>query len=97
LTGGGTETVKVLIPTVLRRATHGEAEIYVTATSISECIEKLEERFPGLRERLCDAEGEIRRFVNIYVNGEDVRFLAGLATPVGPEDEISIIPAVSGG
>jgi molybdopterin synthase sulfur carrier subunit len=65
--------------------------------SVAECIASLEASYPGLKERLCDESGEIRRFVNIYVNGEDVRFLQGLATPLKDGDEVSIVPAVAGG
>ena len=65
--------------------------------SLAQCIDALEAAYPGLKDRLCDEAGEIRRFVNIYVNGEDVRFLQGLATPVSDGDEVSIVPAVAGG
>jgi len=64
---------------------------------LRECIEGLDAKFPGLKERLLDEAGQIRRFVNIYVNGEDVRFLQGLDTPLHPGDEVSIVPAVAGG
>lgn len=90
-------TVKILIPTVLRRATGGMNEVPVEGGTIADCIDKLEAQFPGLKERLCDESGEIRRFVNVYVNGEDVRFLAGKATPTQAGDEVSIVPAVAGG
>ncbi len=65
--------------------------------SLAQCIDGLDAAYPGLKDRLCDEAGEIRRFVNIYVNGEDVRFLGGLATPVQDGDEVSIVPAVAGG
>jgi len=65
--------------------------------SLAECIDGLDAAYPGLKDRLCDEAGEIRRFVNIYVNGEDVRFLQGLATAVKDGDEVSIVPAVAGG
>ncbi len=65
--------------------------------SLAQCIDALEASYPGLKERLCDEAGEIRRFVNIYVNGEDVRFLRGLATDLKDGDEVSIVPAVAGG
>lgn len=90
-------TIRILIPTVLRRATQGLGEVRLAGNTIAECIEGLEARFPGMKDRLCDENGEIRRFVNVYVNGEDVRFLAGIATPVQSGDEVSIVPAVAGG
>lgn len=90
-------TVRVLIPAVLRQVTQGLGEVRLTGTSVADCIENLEAQFPGIKDRLCDESGEIRRFVNMYVNGQDVRFLAGKATPVQPGDELSIVPAVAGG
>ena len=65
--------------------------------SLAQCIDGLDAAYPGLKDRLCDEAGEIRRFVNIYVNGEDVRFLQGLTTPIKDGDEVSIVPAVAGG
>jgi molybdopterin synthase sulfur carrier subunit len=91
-------SVTVRIPTPLRKLT-GEREV-VTADgggSLLELIGRLDGEYPGLKDRLCDESGEIRRFVNVYVNGEDVRFLSGLETPVKEGDEISIVPAVAGG
>lgn len=90
-------SVRILIPTVLRKTTQGQSEVRIPGNTIGECIEALEGQFPGIRDRLCDESGEIRRFVNIYVNGEDVRFLTGTATPVRAGDEVSIVPAVAGG
>lgn len=90
-------SVKVRIPTPLRRLAGGKDEVTVTGHTLQECVNVLEAEFPGFLERLCDEDGEIRRFVNIYVNGEDVRFLDGLTTPVKAGDEISIVPAVAGG
>ncbi|MBI2303274.1 MAG: MoaD/ThiS family protein [Chloroflexi bacterium] len=89
--------VKVRIPTPLRRLTNGREILEITAADLGQGIESMETQFPGLKERLCDEEGEIRRFVNIYVNGEDVRFLQGLATSLEAGDEVSIVPAVAGG
>jgi molybdopterin synthase sulfur carrier subunit len=89
--------VLVRIPTPLRRLTKGQDKLDVSATTISEMIEKLETSYPGFRERLVDEGGELRYFVNIYLNGEDVRFLKGLKTPMKSGDEISIVPAVAGG
>lgn len=87
----------VRIPTPLRQLTAGAREISVNSETVGACIAQLEARFPGVGERLCDERGELRRFINVYVNGEDVRFLAGLATPLRPGDEVSIVPAVAGG
>lgn len=90
-------TVRIMIPTVLRKATQGQSEIRLSGASIADCIDKLEAQFPGIKDRLCDENGEIRRFVNIYVNGEDIRFIGGKNTPVKAGDEVSIVPAVAGG
>ncbi|HLF08713.1 MAG TPA: ubiquitin-like small modifier protein 1 [Dehalococcoidia bacterium] len=89
--------VKVRIPTPLRGLTSGQDAIEGAEGRLAEMIEQLEARYPGLKDRLCDEGGELRRFVNIYVNGEDVRFLEGLATNVSAGDEVSIVPAVAGG
>lgn len=90
-------SVKVLVPSPLRRLTSGESEVQAEGQTLGETIEDLERRFPGVKERICDEAGELRRFVNVYVNGEDVRFLQGLVTPLKAGDEISIVPAVAGG
>jgi molybdopterin synthase sulfur carrier subunit len=90
-------SVTVRIPTPLRALT-GQQEVLVgDGGRLIECIEALDARYPGLKERLVDEAGQLRRFVNIYVNGEDVRFLQGLDTPLKPGDEVSIVPAVAGG
>ena len=91
-------SVTVRIPTPLRKLT-GDREV-VTAdggSSLLEIIGRLDQEYPGLRDRICDESGEMRRFVNLYVNGEDVRFLSGLETLVKEGDEVSIVPAVAGG
>ena len=90
-------SVIVKIPTPLRKLTADQDSVSADGASLSECITSLESSYPGLKERLYDESGEIRRFVNIYVNGEDVRFLQGLATPLKDGDEVSIVPAVAGG
>lgn len=90
-------TVKVRIPEPLRRATKGEGTVEVQARNIAECIDRLEVKYPGMKERLMGDSGELRHFVNVYVNGEDVRFLQGLTTPLNSGDEVSIVPAVAGG
>lgn len=90
-------SVLVRIPTPLQGLTGGKKEVEVKGTTISEVIVDLDQKFPGLKERLLDENGELRRFVNVYLNEEDIRFLQGLTTPVEKEAEISIIPAVAGG
>ena len=90
-------SVTVRIPTPLRRVTNGVDKVTVEGETLSAIIVGLDEQYPGLKERLCDEEGELRNFVNIYVNGEDVRFLDGLGTAINTGDEISIVPAVAGG
>jgi molybdopterin synthase sulfur carrier subunit len=90
-------SVRVRIPTPLRSATDGVAELDVDAVSVSTVISELETRYPMIRGRLRDEEGALRRFVNLYVNGEDVRFKNGLDTSLKAGDELSIIPAVAGG
>ncbi|MBI2918229.1 MAG: MoaD/ThiS family protein [Chloroflexi bacterium] len=90
-------SVRVRIPEPLRRATQGEGTVEVQAGTIAECIDRLEAKYPGMRERLVGDSGELRHFVNVYVNGEDVRFLQGLTTPLNVGDEVSIVPAVAGG
>ncbi|MEA2434294.1 MAG: sulfur-carrier protein [Actinomycetota bacterium] len=90
-------SVTVRIPTQLRSLTDGANEVNASGAKVTELIEDLEANFPGLRERLLDEGGELRRFVNIYLNDEDVRFLEGLQTDVPEGAKISIIPAVAGG
>jgi len=89
--------VVVRIPTPLRRMTNGQDKVEMEASNLVDMIEKLESSYPGFKERLIDENGELRYFVNIYLNGEDVRFLNGLATAAKSGDEISIVPAVAGG
>ena len=91
-------SVTVRIPTPLRKLTNEEATVTADgATNIAQVIDALEAKHPGLKERVCDETGELRRFVNIYVNGEDIRFESGLATKVATGDEVSIVPSVAGG
>ena len=89
--------VMVRIPTPLRKMTNGQDKIELPESDLSGLIENLESSFPGFKERLVDENGELRYFVNIYLNGEDVRFLDGLDTSTASGDEISIVPAVAGG
>ena len=90
-------SVKVRIPTPLRAATDGVAGLNVEAATVLLLIEDLESRYPAIKGRLRDDAGEMRRFVNLYVNGEDVRFRDGLGTNLKAGDELSIVPAVAGG
>ncbi len=89
--------ISVKIPTPLRSLTNDVDRVTSEGETIAALVESLEAAYPGMKERLCEESGELRRFVNIYVNGEDVRFLDGLATALGEDDEISIVPAVAGG
>lgn len=88
---------KVRIPTPLRKLTNNEELVEVNAASVGEVFKELQSRFPGIQERLLDESGAVRRFVNVYVNDEDIRFLQNQETPIQPTDEISIIPAIAGG
>ena len=90
-------SILIRIPAPLRAVTAGESEVRVDGESVDAALGQLEGRFPEIRRRLRDEAGEIRRFVNLYVNGEDIRFLSGLKTAVKSGDEMSIIPAVAGG
>ncbi len=89
--------VKVLIPTPLQKFTSDRATIECSGASVNELIEALEDSCPGIKARLCDEEGKPRRFLNFYVNSEDIRFLEGTETPLKDGDEVSIVPAVAGG
>ncbi|PYM57333.1 MAG: molybdopterin synthase sulfur carrier subunit [Candidatus Rokuibacteriota bacterium] len=89
--------VVVRIPTPLRRITSGASEVVAKGKDVAELIEDLERQFPGLRERLVEESGELRRFINVYVNQEDVRFLSGGETALKDGDEVSIVPAIAGG
>lgn len=89
--------VTVLIPTPLRKMTNEQEKVTVNGLSVGEVIDDLGRQFPGIKDRICDADGELRRFVNVYVNGEDVRFEGGKAAAVKDGDEVSIVPAIAGG
>lgn len=89
--------VKVLIPTPLRNLTANAAEVEVEAADVAALVQALEAKHPGLKERLCDDSGKLRRFVNVYLNEEDIRFLQGEATALKAGDEVSIVPAIAGG
>jgi molybdopterin synthase sulfur carrier subunit len=90
-------SVKVRIPTPLRGLTGDKDVVAGDEGTLAACIEGLETAYPGLKNRICDDTGELRRFVNIYINGEDVRFMDGLASALKSGDEVSIVPAVAGG
>ena len=90
-------SVQVLIPTPLQKFTANEASLELEATSVDDLLQAMEARFPGILERLCDEKGKLRRFLNVYVNSEDIRFLDHQKTPLEDGDEVSIVPAVAGG
>ena len=90
-------SIRVRIPTPLRRFTGGSEEVNVSGATIAAVVGDLERQYPGIKERICDEEGKVRRFVNLYVNGDDIRFLSELDTPIKDGDEISIVPAIAGG
>ena len=89
--------VRVRIPTPLRSLTKGAADVQVKADTVIDLIEDLERQHPGLRDRLVEENGELRRFINIYVNQEDIRFLQGEKTSLKDGDEVVIVPAIAGG
>ncbi|HXG52345.1 MAG TPA: ubiquitin-like small modifier protein 1 [candidate division Zixibacteria bacterium] len=89
--------VRVRVPTPLRKFTHGADEVDAQGSTVKAIVEDLERKFPGIKERICDENGKIRRFVNVYVNGDDIRFLQNLETSLKEGDSISIVPAIAGG
>jgi molybdopterin synthase sulfur carrier subunit len=89
--------VQVRIPTPLRKLTGGAEAVQAEGTSVATVVANLDQQFPGIKDRICDEGGQVRRFVNIFVNGEDIRFLQQLGTPVKAGDELSIVPAIAGG
>ena len=89
--------ITVRIPTPLRRVTDGQDRVNADGASLKEIIDSMEGQYPGIKERICDPDGNLRNFVNVYVNGEDVRFLEGIDSATGDGDEVSIVPAVAGG
>jgi molybdopterin synthase sulfur carrier subunit len=90
-------TVKVLVPTALQKFTQNQATLQCSGKNIIELLDDLEASFPGIKKSLCDDEGKPRRFINLYVNSEDIRFLQGAETSLKDGDEVSIVPAVAGG
>ena len=89
--------VLVRIPTPLRSLTRGAAQVQADASNVQDLIDVLESQYPGLRDRLVENGGELRRFINIYINQEDIRFLQGASTTLKQGDEVSIVPAIAGG
>jgi len=89
--------VRVRVPTPLRRFTNGADEVSAEGDTIRALMEDLERRYPGIQQRICDEAGKIRRFVNVYVNGDDIRFLQNMETALKEGDSISIVPAIAGG
>ncbi|MBI5903551.1 MAG: MoaD/ThiS family protein [Deltaproteobacteria bacterium] len=89
--------IKIRIPTPLRKLTNGADEVVAEGGNITEVIEDLEKNYPGLKERICESDGKLRRFVNIYLNDEDIRFKKNMETELKDSDEVSIIPAIAGG
>ena len=90
-------SVRVRVPTPLRKFTNGADEVSAQGSSIKALVNDLEKTYPGIKERICDETGKVRRFVNVYVNGDDIRFLQNLETAVKEGDNISIVPAIAGG
>ena len=89
--------VQVKIPTPLRKYTGGSGGVEAEGNTVAALVDDLERRYPGVKERICDDSGQVRRFVNIFVNGEDIRFLQNLDTAVKAGDEVSVVPAIAGG
>lgn len=89
--------IKVRIPTPLRKLTNGADEVMANGSNVSEIINDIERNYPGIKERICETDGNLRRFVNIYLNDEDIRFKNNLETTLTENDELSIIPAIAGG
>ena len=90
-------SVRVRVPTPLRKFTQGADEVNAQGSNIRSIVEDLEKNYPGIKERICDETGKVRRFVNVYVNGDDIRFLQNLETALKEGDSISIVPAIAGG
>ncbi len=89
--------IKVRIPTPLQKLTNNQGEVDIQAGNVKDMINQLEKNFPGIKDRLCDDTGKVRRFVNVYLNEEDIRFLQQEETSLKDGDQISIVPAIAGG
>jgi molybdopterin synthase sulfur carrier subunit len=87
----------VYLPAPLRRLTGGASRVEVPPGTVADVLRALDERFPGMRAQLCEPDGSVRAFINVFVNGSEIRTLQGQQTPVGESDEVSIIPAMAGG
>jgi len=87
----------VFIPTPLRRLTGGQSKVTLSAHDMTDLLEQLEANYPGLKARICEDDGQVKRFVNVFVNGEEIRSLQGLETPLSDGDEVAVIPAMAGG
>ena len=90
-------SIKVRIPTPLQKLTQDKPEVLISANTIGGVIQELDKNYPGVKQRICDDQGNVRRFVNIFLNDEDIRFLKKEQTPVKDGDEVSIVPAIAGG
>ena len=90
-------SVSVRVPTILRTYTGGESEVTAEGGTLAEVLDSLDGSYPGIKGRIIDEQGSLRRFVNVYVGNDDVRFLDGLGTAVGDGTQVSVIPAVAGG
>jgi molybdopterin converting factor small subunit len=89
--------ILVRIPTPLQRFTQNQAAVQAEGSTVLEVLDHLERHFPGIRERLCDDRGAVRKFINLYLNDEDIRFMDGEKTALKDGDELAIIPAIAGG
>jgi molybdopterin synthase sulfur carrier subunit len=90
-------SARVRVPTILRTYTAGESEVTADGSTLSDVLDSLDASYPGIKARIVDEQGGLRRFVNVYVGNDDVRFLDGLNTPVADDAQVSVIPAVAGG
>ena len=90
-------SVRVRVPTPLRKFTQGADEVNAQGNNVKSIFDDLEKSYPGIKERICDESGKVRRFVNVYVNGDDIRFLQNMDTALKEGDSISIVPAIAGG
>lgn len=90
-------SIQIRVPTPLRKFTGGAESVAADGATVGALVDDMERRHPGIKEKICDDGGKVRRFVNIYVNGDDIRFLSNLDSPVNDGDEVSIVPAIAGG
>jgi molybdopterin synthase sulfur carrier subunit len=90
-------SIQIRVPTPLRKFTAGAEAVTAEGTTVGALVDDIERRHPGIKEKICDDAGKVRRFVNIYINGDDIRFLSNLDSPVKDGDEVSIVPAIAGG